>query len=155
VDSRQLRIEDCLPGDRLEAESRAGVLSDAMATQTREDDGQGNSGHLLEEILGLDNMVKAYRRVVRNKGAAGVDGMTVDKLQAYMQLHGNALKQKILSGSYVPQPVRRVEIPKPNGGVRLLGIPTVIDRLIQQAMAQKLSELFDRTFSNSSYGCLS
>lgn len=152
VDSRQLRIEDCLPGDRLEAESRAGVLSDAVATQNREDDEQASGRNLLEEILELGNMVQAYYRVVRNKGAAGNDGMTVDKLQPYMQTQGNALKQKILSGDYVPQPVRRVEIPKPNGGVRLLGIPTVIDRLIQQAMAQKLSELFDRTFSNSSYG---
>ena len=151
-DSRQLRIEDCLTGDRLEAESRTGVLSDAMATQTRKDNEQANGRNLLEEILELGNMVQAYRRVVRNKGAAGVDGMTVDKLQLYMQTQGNALKQKILSGNYVPQPVRRVEIPKPNGGIRLLGIPTVIDRLIQQAMAQKLSELFDRTFSNSSYG---
>lgn len=152
VDSRQLRIEDCLYGDRLEAENRTGVLSDAMATQNREDDEQASGRNLLEEILELGNMVQAYRRVVRNKGAAGIDGMTVDKLQTYMQEYGNALKQKILSGNYVPQPVRRVEIPKPNGGVRLLGIPTVIDRLIQQAMAQKLSELFDRTFSNSSYG---
>jgi RNA-directed DNA polymerase len=152
VDSRQLRIEDCLPENRLEAERRAGELSDAVATQNRKDDGQTSSGSLLEEILELGNMVQAYRRVVRNKGAAGMDGMTVDELQPYMQAHGKSLKQRILSGSYVPQPVRRVEIPKPNGGIRLLGIPTVIDRLIQQAMAQKLSELFDGAFSNSSYG---
>ena len=69
MDSRQLRIEDCLPGDRLEAESRAGVLSDAMATQNREDDEQASGRNILEEILELGNMVKAYRRVVRNKGA--------------------------------------------------------------------------------------
>lgn len=152
IDSRQLRIEDCLMGNRVETETSIGVLSDAVATQNREDGEQTSSGNLLEEILELGNMVQAYRRVVRNKGVAGIDGMTVGELQAYMQENGKALKQRILSGNYVPQPVRRVEIPKPNGGVRLLGIPTVIDRLIQQAMAQKLNELFDRTFSNSSYG---
>lgn len=151
-DSRQLRIEDCLTEDRLEAESKSGVLSDAMANQNRQDDEYQNGSTLLEEILNLENMVKAYYRVKRNKGAAGVDGMTVEELQPYMQEHGKPLKQKILSGEYVPQPVRRVEIPKPNGGVRLLGIPTVIDRLIQQAIAQKLNERFDQTFSNSSYG---
>lgn len=150
-DSRQLRIEDCLTEDRLEAESKPGVLSDAVATQNGQDDEHRNSS-LLEGILSLENMVKAYYRVKRNKGAAGVDGMTVEELQPYMQEHGKTLKQKILSGEYAPQPVRRVEIPKPNGGVRLLGIPTVIDRLIQQAIAQKLNELFDQTFSNSSYG---
>lgn len=152
MDSRQLRNEDCLMGNRVETETSIGVLSDAVATQNREDGEQTSSGNLLEEILELGNMVQAFRRVVRNKGAAGIDGMAVGELQPYMQEHGKALKQRILSGNYVPQPVRRVEIPKPNGGVRLLGIPTVIDRLIQQAMAQKLNELFDGTFSNSSYG---
>jgi group II intron reverse transcriptase/maturase len=151
-DSRQLRIEDCPGGDRLEAESRAGVLSDAMATENGQADGQEVGSTLLEEILSLTNMVEAYKRVKSNKGAAGVDGMTVEELQPYMQEHGKALKQKILSGEYAPQPVRRVEIPKPSGGVRMLGIPTVVDRLVQQAMAQKLSPLFDGTFSNSSYG---
>jgi len=139
-------------GDRVETESLKGVLSDAVATQNRKDGEQTNSGNLLEEILELGNMMQAFRRVERNKGAAGIDGMTVGELQPYIQEHGKALKQRILSGNYVPQPVRREEIPKPNGGVRLLEIPTVIDRLIQQAMAQKLNELFDGTFSNSSYG---
>lgn len=152
VDSRQLHIEDYLTEDRLEAERRTGVLSDAMATPNPQDGEHQNSRMLLEEILSPENMAKAMKRVRANKGAAGIDGMTVDKLQTYMQEHGEPLNQKILSGKYVPRPVRRVEIPKPNGGVRQLGIPTVVDRLIQQAMAQKLGDLFDGTFSNSSYG---
>jgi len=151
-DSRQLRIEDCPGGDRLEAENHAGVLSDAMATENGQADGQEVGSTLLEEVLSQANMVEAYKRVKSNKGAAGVDGMTVEELQPYMQEHGRTLKQKLLSGEYAPQPVRRVEIPKPSGGVRMLGIPTVVDRLVQQAMAQKLSALFDGTFSDSSYG---
>jgi len=152
IESRQLRIEDCLTGNRLEAEGLTGVRSNVPATQDGQNDGLKHGSNLLEEILDLGNMVKAYKRVRRNKGAAGMDGMTVEELQPYMQEQGKALKQKILSGEYAPQPVRRVEIPKPNGGIRMLGIPTVIDRLVQQAMAQRLSELFDGTFSNSSYG---
>lgn len=152
VDSRQLRIEDYLTQDRLEAERKSGVLSDAMATPNPQDSEHQSSRMLLEDVLSPENMAKAMKRVRANKGAAGIDGMTVDKLQTYMQEHGKSLNQKILSGKYVPQPVRRVEIPKPNGGVRQLGIPTVVDRLVQQAMAQKLGDLFDGTFSNSSYG---
>lgn len=152
IESRQLRIEDYLKEDRLEAESNSGVLSNVSATQNGQNDEEKHSNTLLEEILDLTNMVKAYKKVKSNKGAAGIDNMGVEELQPYMKEHGKALKQKILSGEYVPQPVRRVEIPKPNGGVRLLGIPTVVDRLIQQAISQKLNELFDQTFSNSSYG---
>lgn len=152
IESRQLRIEDYLKEDRLEAESNSGVLSNVSATQNGQNDEKKHSNTLLEEILDLANMVKAYKKVKSNKGAAGIDNMGVEELQPYMKENGKALKQKILSGEYVPQPVRRVEIPKPNGGVRLLGIPTVVDRLIQQAISQKLNELFDQTFSNSSYG---
>jgi group II intron reverse transcriptase/maturase len=152
IESRQLRIEDYLKEDRLEAESNSGVLSNVSATQNGQNDEEKHSNTLLEEILDLANMVKAYKKVKSNKGAAGIDNMGVEELQPYMKENGKALKQKILSGEYVPQPVRRVEIPKPNGGVRLLGIPTVVDRLIQQAISQKLNELFDQTFSNSSYG---
>lgn len=152
IESRQLRIEDYLKMDRLEAESNSGVLSNVPATQNGQNNEEKHSNTLLEEILDLANMVKAYKRVKSNKGAAGIDNMGVEELQPYMKEYGKALKQKILSGEYVPQPVRRVEIPKPNGGVRLLGIPTVVDRLIQQAISQKLNELFDQTFSNSSYG---
>lgn len=107
---------------------------------------------LLEEILDSENMNLAYKRVKANKGSHGVDGMKVDELLPYLIKHGKGIKQSILEGKYTPQPVRRVEIPKPDGGVRLLGIPTVLDRMIQQAIAQVLNRIFDPSFSKSSYG---
>ena len=107
---------------------------------------------LLSAVLERSNMLLAYDRVLRNKGAPGVDGLTVGELKAYLQHHWQQHKADLLSGSYQPQPVRKVEIPKPGGGVRQLGIPTVLDRLIQQALHQVLSPLFDPTFSESSYG---
>lgn len=107
---------------------------------------------LLEEILDSENMNLAYKRVKANKGSHGVDGMKVDELLPYLIKHGKEIKQSILEGKYTPQPVRRVEIPKPDGGVRLLGIPTVLDRMIQQAIAQVLNRIFDPSFSKSSYG---
>lgn len=97
-------------------------------------------------------MRSALRRVKANKGSHGVDGMKVDELPAYLQTEWPTIRQSLLDGTYVPKPVRRVEIPKPDGGMRLLGIPTVLDRLIQQAMAQKLSEVFEPGFSRHSYG---
>jgi len=107
---------------------------------------------LLEEILDSENLNLAYKRVKANKGSHGVDGMKVDELLPYLIKHGKEIKQSILEGKYTPQPVRRVEIPKPDGGVRLLGIPTVLDRMIQQAIAQVLNRIFDPSFSKSSYG---
>jgi retron-type reverse transcriptase len=107
----------------------------------------------MEEVVCRENMTMAYRRVVSNKGAPGVDGVTVDDLNPLLWARWEQLKQQLLSGSYKPQPVRKVEIPKPGGkGVRMLGIPTVIDRLIQQALLQVLGPLFDPTFSDSSFG---
>jgi RNA-directed DNA polymerase len=98
-------------------------------------------------------MREALRRVRRNGGAAGADGMTVDELASHLKQHWPRIKEKLLSGTYVPQQVRRVEIPKPGGkGVRLLGIPTVTDRLIQQALHQVLLPVFDPDFSDHSYG---
>lgn len=97
-------------------------------------------------------MLQAYQRVCRNKGAPGVDGVTTDELKGYLQQHWQHIKQQLLEGSYQPQPVRKVEIPKPGGGMRMLGIPCVIDRLIQQAMHQVLSEQFEPKFSPHSYG---
>jgi group II intron reverse transcriptase/maturase len=94
----------------------------------------------------------AYKRVKKNKGSHGVDGMRVDELLPYLTEHGEELRESILTGKYKPQPVRRVEIPKPGGGVRLLGIPTVVDRVIQQAAAQILSPIYEKKFSDSSYG---
>ncbi|MCL7749989.1 reverse transcriptase domain-containing protein, partial [Halalkalibacter alkaliphilus] len=99
-----------------------------------------------------DNLNQAFKQVKRNKGAAGVDGMTVQELGAYMALNKEEIISQIRQRIYHPQPVLRVEIPKPNGGVRLLGIPTVKDRVIQQAIAQILTPMFDKKFSEYSYG---
>jgi RNA-directed DNA polymerase len=107
---------------------------------------------LLEAILDRENMRAAYRRVVANQGAPGVDGMSVDDLGRFLVEHWPALKEDLLAGRYRPQPVRGVDIPKPGGGIRTLGIPTVLDRLIQQAMHQVLSPLIDPGFSEASYG---
>lgn len=106
----------------------------------------------LEEILSRENLQAAYKQVMRNKGSAGVDGETVENLRSYLWDNWANIKTKILTGTYRPQPVKRVEIPKPNGGKRLLGIPTVIDRLIQQAIGQQLSKQCDESFSEFSYG---
>jgi RNA-directed DNA polymerase len=107
---------------------------------------------LMEEIVGRANMMAAYQRVMANKGAAGIDRMSVEQLQPYLKEHWPRIREELLDGRYRPQPVRGVEIPKPGGGMRQLGIPTVVDRLIQQAMHQVLMPLFDPGFSNASYG---
>jgi RNA-directed DNA polymerase len=107
---------------------------------------------LMERILSRENLLSALKRVERNKGSHGVDEMPVQNLRKHILEHWEAMKMELLEGTYNPQPVRRVEIPKPDGGVRLLGIPTVTDRLIQQAIAQVLTSLYDPTFSDHSYG---
>ncbi|WP_026976123.1 MULTISPECIES: group II intron reverse transcriptase/maturase [Alicyclobacillus] len=107
---------------------------------------------LLEKMLERENLLQALRRVEANKGAPGVDGVTVAQLRSYIQTHWADMRQQLLAGTYKPQPVRRVEIPKPGGGVRGLGIPTVIDRLIQQALLQVLNPIFDPEFSENSFG---
>jgi group II intron reverse transcriptase/maturase len=107
---------------------------------------------LLERVLEKGNMVAALSRVERNGGAPGVDGLTVEALNAYLWQNWQRIKGELLDQTYKPQPVRRVEIPKPDGGVRLLGIPSVVDRLIQQALLQQLQPIFEPTFSESSYG---
>jgi len=106
----------------------------------------------MEKILAKDNMNQAYRQVVRNKGKHGIDGMTVDELLPYLKENGNQLRKDILQGKYKPKSVRRVEISKSDRGVRLLGIPTVIDRMVQQAIAQQLTPIFEPIFSENSYG---
>ena len=107
---------------------------------------------MLEKILSDENIKTAYKRVYANKGAGGVDRVTINELEEYMQEHWKSIKQQIRERKYKPQPVLRVEIPKPNGGVRKLGIPTVIDRVIEQAITQILTPIFDPMFSDSSYG---
>jgi RNA-directed DNA polymerase len=107
---------------------------------------------LMEAVVARENLLKAYSQVMSNKGAAGVDAMTVEQLKPYLQTHWAQIKEELLKGTYQPQPVRLVEIPKPQGGMRQLGIPTVVDRLIQQALHQVLSRLYEPGFSESSYG---
>lgn len=111
-----------------------------------------DTSRLLEDVLERNNMLEAMYRVIRNKGSYGIDGMKTDELRDHVKKTWATVKTKLLEGKYNPSPVRRVEIPKPDGGVRSLGIPTVQDRMIQQAIAQVLSKLYDPTFSESSFG---
>jgi RNA-directed DNA polymerase len=107
---------------------------------------------LMEEVCERENCKQALARVKANKGSAGVDGMTVQQLPEHLKQHWPVIREQMLSGTYKPQPVKRVEIPKPDGGIRSLGIPTVLDRFIQQAVMQVLQRRWDRTFSEHSYG---
>ena len=118
-----------------------------VAPSSRED-----QNNLLERMLEGDNLRLAYKRVVQNGGAPGVDNVTVANLQAYLKTHWETVKAELLAGAYRPAPVKRVEIPKPGGGVRLLGIPTVMDRFLQQALLQVMNPIFDAQFSWYSYG---
>ena len=110
---------------------------------------------MMESLLSRENLLSALKRVETNKGSHGVDGMSVNKLRDHILQNWQTIRQSLENGTYEPSPVRRVEIPKPNGGTRLLGIPTVTDRFIQQAITQVLTPLFDPTFSEHSYGLLS
>ncbi len=107
---------------------------------------------LLEKVLSGDNIYEAYKRVYSNKGASGVDGVTVDELEEYLKHHLNEIKEQIRNRKYKPNPVKRVYIPKDNGDKRALGIPTVIDRVIQQAIVQVLTPVYEEQFSETSYG---
>src|ERR1700689_1622143 len=111
-----------------------------------------STNRLMEEVCERENLKEALRRVKANKGSAGVDGMTVGGITDYLKQQGPAIREQLLNGTYEPKPVRRVEIPKPDGGVRKLGIPTVLDRFVQQAVNQVLQRRWDRTFSEHSYG---
>ena len=110
------------------------------------------TSHLMEQIVALDNLRSAYVRVVSNKGACGIDGMTVEDMHAWCREHISELVESLLTGTYRPSPVRGVKIPKPGGGQRQLGIPTAVDRMVQQAILQVLTPIFERKFSDSSYG---
>jgi group II intron reverse transcriptase/maturase len=151
-ENRQLHKEGYLQEDRVELEDNAGAFSNSSMSDKEASDGNGYAIGLLERILDRDNMNRAYKRVKSNKGKHGIDGMTVDELPRFLKENASQIKQAIMDGMYSPKPVRRVEIPKPDGGVRLLGIPTVLDRVIQQAIAQILTPIYEREFSENSYG---
>jgi group II intron reverse transcriptase/maturase len=136
-------------GDRVELEGRQGARSAALAETDRE--GGVGSG-LLARLVSKDNLNAAYKKVKKNGGAPGIDGMTVEEAAPYLKAHKDEIIGRIIKGKYKPQPVRRVEIPKPEGGVRLLGVPTVVDRVIQQALVQVLTPVFEPTFSDASNG---
>ena len=150
---RQLHIEDYLLMVSAEQREQAEVCA------RRRIAGDDNvitdlwTNNLLELIIRAENLNKAYRRVKRNKGSAGIDGMQVDGLLPYLEEHGDELARQLREGKYKPNPVRRVEIPKEEKGkVRKLGIPTVVDRMVQQAIAQELTPLYEVQFSDNSYG---
>ncbi len=114
--------------------------------------GVGGLRELMEQVVERDNLIRALKRVRSNKGSAGIDGMCVEELPEYLRGNWERIRAELLAGSYQPSAVRRQEIPKSGGGVRQLGIPTVLDRFIQQAILQVLQPIFDPTFSEHSYG---
>ena len=133
---------------RLEAESNMKVPSIVHTETAREESAE----KLLERILSRPNMAEAYKRVVKNRGSSGIDRMTVEAMYAHLKEHYAELVLSIMNGDYRPEPVKRVNIPKPDGGQRKLGIPTVIDRMVQQAISQILTPIFEKKFSDNSYG---
>lgn len=142
-------VRSCPQRDSTECEGYAGAQS---AVQPGNEETAGRSQKLLEAILYRDNLNRAYKRVKANKGAPGVDGMTVEEALPWLKEHGKEMTEAIRSEKYKPTAVRRKEIPKPDGGVRKLGIPTVKDRIVQQAIAQQLMPQYEPKFSEGSYG---
>jgi RNA-directed DNA polymerase len=147
---RQLELSFA-PGAEGEARSESGVRAEPSVSSHRHES-PTESGSVMREVLAADNLRVALRQVQANKGSPGIDGMTVEELPAYLQTHWLWIKEQLVQGRYRPQPVKRVEIPKPDGGVRKLGIPTVLDRFIQQAVLLVLQKRWDHTFSESSFG---
>src|SRR6202049_2845987 len=142
---------DCSPA--LTGEAReAGRAETESSGATNGLESPARTDRLMEEVCQRENLKEAWRRVKANKGSAGVDGMTVGGITDYLKQHWPAIREQLLNGTYEPKPVRRVEIDKPDGGVRKLGIPTVLDRFIPQAGVQVLQRRWDRTFSDHSYG---
>ena len=140
---------DCPQRDSAEHEGYAEVRRSFRSIWKERDSAEPE---LLEKILDRDNLNRAFKRVRKKKGAPGVDGMTVDEAGAYFRENKGELIRRIKRGKYTPDPVRRVEIPKPDGGMRKLGIPTVKDRVFQQAITQKLTPIYEPLFSDGSYG---
>jgi RNA-directed DNA polymerase len=133
------------------AQGAAGGETESLVA-TSGPENPARSDRLMEEVCERENLKEALRQVKGNKGSAGVDGITVNRLPDYLKQHWPVMREQLLNGTYEPKPVRRVEIPKPDGGVRKLGIPTVLDRFIQQAVMQVLQRRWDSTFSAYSYG---
>ena len=145
-------IESCPRENRLEAKGIVGAQTFIEITEGELTEVQIDEQHLLELIVSPYNMNRAYRKVISNGGSGGVDSMECKELLPYLKLHKDELKSSILNGKYKPQPVRRVEIPKDNGKTRKLGIPTLVDRVIQQSIAQVLSPIYEPQFSEGSFG---
>jgi RNA-directed DNA polymerase len=146
---RELDFSSTRAGEACET-GREGTESPLAAHDT---ESPARTNRLMEEVCERENLTEALRKVKANKGSAGIDRMTVDQLSDYLKQHWPAIREQLLNGTYEPKPVRRVEIPKPDGGgMRKLGIPSVLDRFIQQAVMQVLQRRWDRTFSESSYG---
>ena len=149
--NNQLRLAFGEEG-RSEAPKAPGEGSETLTAKRISESPAKNNEQLMEEVCERENCLQAMKRVKSNKGSPGIDGMTVDELPAYLKEHWPAIREQLLSGTYKPQPVRRVEIPKPDGGVRQLGIPTVLDRMVQQAVMQVLQSRWDAEFSEHSHG---
>ena len=152
IKHRQLTLWDHLPTNTAERENITGVCESPRITETDITNRAKQTEGLLEQILTRENLELATRQVKKNKGAGGMDGMQVDELLPFLQEHQNELVQALRDGKYRPSPVRRVEIPKENGKTRKLGIPTVVDRMIQQAICQVLTPIYEQKFSDNSYG---
>ncbi len=149
---RQLHIEDYLQENKLETKGNVEVPSIFAVPSKGKIDTKTVTNELLERILSKDNMNLAFKRVKANKGASGIDDMKVDELLQYLKENGKQIREDIRNGKYNPKAVRRVEIPKADGSKRKLGIPIVVDRVIQQAIAQQLSKIYEPIFSENSYG---
>lgn len=156
VGAKESRIPCCGKGcpqrDSAEHEGDAGALTDKRITEMDNTNANSQGDRLLEKILSRGNLNEAYKQVKRNKGSHGVDGMKVEHLLQYLRDNGDELVKRVLDGKYRPNPVRRVEIPKDNGKVRRLGVPTAVDRVLQQAITQVLSPIFEPEFAETSYG---
>lgn len=148
----QLSKEGFTQKDSAEHKGYAEAHIPARITETDNTDASLTKDGLLEQIVSRNNLNEAFKRVRANKGSHGIDGMGVDELLQYLKENGETLRQSILDGKYRPNPVRRVEIPKENGKKRNLGIPTVVDRAIQQAIAQVLTPIYEKQFSENSFG---
>ena len=147
----QKTLDTFAGGDRSEASipTSKGTMRGSTKISTKR---PSFSNNLMKEVLSRDNLLNALKRVTGNKGSPGIDGMTIKELPLFLKSDWPKIMSGLESGTYIPSPVKRVEIPKPNGGVRLLGIPTVLDRFIQQALMQVLQSGYDPVFFNFSYG---